>query len=98
MPHFNISTETQTVLMVNQALASQDPELLMKSLQNPVVQLASVHPAAGQLYLEELASMRTEKGQNLEFEEIDAALQGEKLFGRKNEQEKLITESFAWPI
>ncbi|RUS77832.1 hypothetical protein EGW08_014406 [Elysia chlorotica] len=67
--------KSQTVLMVNQALVSQDPDLLMKSLQNPVVQLTPVHPAVGQLYLEELASMRSEKGGNLEFEEIDAALQ-----------------------
>ena len=54
----------------------QDPDLLMKSLQNPVVQLTPVDSSVGQLYLEELASMRNEKGENLEFDEIDAALQG----------------------
>ncbi|GFS24828.1 Ras GTPase-activating protein nGAP-like isoform X6, partial [Elysia marginata] len=68
--------KSQTVLLVNQALAGQDPDLLMKSLQNPVVQLTPVHSQVGQLYLEELASMRSEKGEDLEFEEIDAALQG----------------------
>lgn len=67
--------KSQTVLLVNQALSSQDPDLLIKSLQNPAVQLTPVHSQAGQLYLEELASMRKEKGQNLDFDEIDAALQ-----------------------
>uniref|UniRef100_A0A0B7B822 Ras GTPase-activating-like protein IQGAP1 n=1 Tax=Arion vulgaris TaxID=1028688 RepID=A0A0B7B822_9EUPU len=65
---------TQTVVNVNRALTDKNAELLMKALQNPVVKLQAVYPQAAQLYLEELANMKDEKGSDLEFEEIDAAL------------------------
>ncbi|BFY98703.1 hypothetical protein BsWGS_01743 [Bradybaena similaris] len=66
--------KTQMVIGINKALAEKDADLLVKVLQNPVVKLRTVHPEAAQLYLEELANMRDEKGSDLELEEIDAAL------------------------
>lgn len=69
-------TEVQTVINVNKALSDKDASLLVKALQNPVVKLYTVYPEAAHLYLEELSNMRDEKGSDLEFEEIDAALQG----------------------
>ena len=64
---------------VNSALSSGDADLLMKSLQNGAVDLGPVHTSAGQLYMEELASMREEKGDDLEFSDIVAALKGNSL-------------------
>ncbi|CAL1534099.1 unnamed protein product [Lymnaea stagnalis] len=65
----------QTVILVNKALTSRDSDLLIKALQNPAVKLINVDPNAAQLYLEELGNMKDEKGNDLEFEELDPALQ-----------------------
>ncbi|XP_012941932.1 ras GTPase-activating-like protein IQGAP1 isoform X2 [Aplysia californica] len=66
--------KSQMVLNVNQALSSRDAELLMKALQNPTLKLGGIHSSAAQLYVEELASMREEKGEDLDFNDIEAAL------------------------
>ncbi|KAH9500962.1 Ras GTPase-activating-like protein iqgap1 [Bulinus truncatus] len=65
----------QTALLVNKALNEGDANLLMKSLQNPAVKLTSVQVEAAELYLEELRNMKEEKGQDLDLDEIDSALQ-----------------------
>jgi len=66
--------KSQLTLGVNHALTSGDLDLLMKVLANPALQLQMVHTDAAALYLEELRGMREEKGADLEFEDIVAAL------------------------
>ncbi|XP_059176256.1 ras GTPase-activating-like protein IQGAP1 [Physella acuta] len=66
--------KNQMVMLVNQALSNKDAVLLMKALQNPSLKLTSVDTGCAPLYLQELSNMKDEKGDDLEFEEIDPAL------------------------
>ena len=64
------------MLHVNQATDEGDASLLLKALQNPALDLGTIHSNAAQLYLEELTSMKGEKGDQLDFSDIEAALKG----------------------
>ena len=54
-------TESLAVVAINTAIETDDPSLLMKTLQHPKSQLPEVCDFAGPLYMEEFKNMREEK-------------------------------------
>ncbi|XP_052795267.1 ras GTPase-activating-like protein IQGAP1 [Mya arenaria] len=62
------------VTSINSSLETKDMALLMKTLQHPKSQLPPVHEFAGSLYMTEFTSMREEKGGDLDYEEVFAAV------------------------
>lgn len=66
--------KTQAVKAINSAIESQDASQLLKTLQNSNSQLPTVYDFAAPLYLEELVSIRSEKQEELDYDEIAAAL------------------------
>ena len=64
------------VISINTAIETSDTALLMKTLQHPKSQLPEVYDFAGQLYMEEFKNMKDEKEDNLDYDEIFAAVKG----------------------
>lgn len=61
---------------VNQAIETKDRDMLMKTLQHPRSQLPHVYEFAGSLYMEEFCSMKEEKEDELDYDEMYAAVKG----------------------
>ncbi|XP_076443787.1 ras GTPase-activating-like protein IQGAP1 isoform X2 [Babylonia areolata] len=66
--------KAQAVKSVNEAIDSTDPTQLMKAFQNSAAIFPQVYEFAGPLYLEELTSIKGEKQDELDYDEIAAAL------------------------
>lgn len=66
--------------LINEAIDSCDAEQLLKALQNPAAQLPPVFDYACALYFEEFHNMRDEKQSELDYEEICAAVRGNRIF------------------
>ncbi|KAK7450216.1 hypothetical protein BaRGS_00039964 [Batillaria attramentaria] len=66
--------KAEAVKAINGAIESQDATQLLKALQNSNAQLPQVYDFAAPLYLEELVSIKSEKGEELDYDEIAAAL------------------------
>ncbi|XP_070211492.1 ras GTPase-activating-like protein IQGAP1 isoform X2 [Littorina saxatilis] len=66
--------KAQAVKAVNAAISTKDPAELLKALQNSSAQFPQVYDFAAPLYLEELSSIKAEKQEELDFDEIAAAL------------------------
>lgn len=66
--------KTQAVKAVNEAIDSSEAELLLKAFQNSSGQFPTVFDFAAPLYLEELGSIKEEKQDELDYDEILAAL------------------------
>ncbi|XP_025077670.1 ras GTPase-activating-like protein IQGAP1 isoform X2 [Pomacea canaliculata] len=66
--------KAQAVKSVNEAIDRGDHALLLRALQDPSAQLSQVYEFAGPLYQEELVNIKAEKQNDLDYEEIAAAL------------------------
>ncbi|OWF47735.1 ras GTPase-activating-like protein IQGAP1 isoform X2 [Mizuhopecten yessoensis] len=66
--------KAQCVVAINTAINSGDPAVLMRVLQNPAAKLPPVIPYGDVLYLEEFFNMRQEKQDDLDYDEIFAAV------------------------
>ncbi|XP_060062495.1 ras GTPase-activating-like protein IQGAP1 [Ylistrum balloti] len=66
--------KAQSVIAINAAITNGDPAMLMRALQNPAAKLPPVNPYGDALYLEEFFNMRQEKQDDLDYDEIYAAV------------------------
>ncbi|KAL3866731.1 hypothetical protein ACJMK2_044012 [Sinanodonta woodiana] len=66
--------KTLSVQNINKAVGERNQELLMKQFQNPSSQLPPVYSFAAVLYMEEFHNMKAEKEDDLDYDEIFAAV------------------------
>lgn len=66
--------KAQCVVTINAAITNGDATVLMRALQNPAAKLPPVNPYGESLYLEEFFNMRQEKQDDLDYDEIFAAV------------------------